>query len=107
MLQSSVKKKGLAEKLRSKYLDLAKVQIEKNHSKGLLKLLKEAAQEFTDAVKPNVKLPQVGIVGEIYLKFNAFAHKNITGWLMDHHIEVMPPLMTPLFHAGLRQSADQ
>ena len=91
------KKKGLAEKLRSKYLDLAKVQIEKNHSKGLLKLLKEAAQEFTDAVKPNVKLPQVGIVGEIYLKFNAFAHKNITDWLMDHHIEVMPPLMTPFF----------
>jgi predicted CoA-substrate-specific enzyme activase len=90
-------KKGLADSLRSKYLELAKKEIEANHSKGLLKLLKEAAGEFAAAAKPNVKLPQVGIVGEIYLKFNAFAHKNITGWLMDHHIEVMPPLMTPFF----------
>lgn len=97
MLQSSVKKEGIGRKTAQQVPRPRQGANRKNHSKGLLKLLKEAAQEFTDAVKPNVKLPQVGIVGEIYLKFNAFAHKNITGWLMDHHIEVMPPLMTPFF----------
>ena len=91
------KKSGAADALRDKYLELAKKQIEANSSKGLLKLLAQAVTEFTDAAKPNVNLPKVGIVGEIYLKFNDFAHKNITGWLMDHHIEVMPPLMTPFF----------
>lgn len=89
--------KGKAVELKDKYLELAKKEIEANNSNGLLKLLKEAAAEFNDLAKPDVRLPQVGIVGEIYLKFNAFAHKNITGWLMDHSIEVMPPLLTPFF----------
>ena len=89
--------KGKAAELKDKYLELAKKEIEANNSNGLLKLLKEAAAEFNALAKPDVHLPQVGIVGEIYLKFNAFAHKNVTGWLMDHGIEVMPPLLTPFF----------
>ena len=88
---------GKADELKAKYLELAKKEIEANNSNGLLRLLKQAAAEFNAAVKPDVYLPQVGIVGEIYLKFNAFAHKNITGWLMNHSIEVMPPLLTPFF----------
>ena len=89
--------KDKAAELKDKYLELAKKEIEANNSNGLLKLLKEAAAEFNALAKPDVHLPQVGIVGEIYLKFNAFAHKNVTGWLMDHGIEVMPPLLTPFF----------
>ena len=89
--------KGKAAELKDKYLELAKKEIEANNSNGLLKLLKEAASEFNALAKPDVHLPQVGIVGEIYLKFNAFAHKNVTGWLMEHGIEVMPPLLTPFF----------
>lgn len=89
--------KGKALELRDKYLDLAKKEIEANSSSGLLKLLQAAAEEFNALAKPEVRLPQVGIVGEIYLKFNSFAHKNITTWLMDHSIEVMPPLLTPFF----------
>jgi predicted nucleotide-binding protein (sugar kinase/HSP70/actin superfamily) len=36
-------------------------------------------------------------VGEIYLKFNPFAHRNVTGWLMDRGIEIVPPVLTDFF----------
>lgn len=41
--------------------------------------------------------PKVGIVGEIFLKFNPFSHKNITGWLVEQGIEVVPPVITGFF----------
>ena len=90
-------KKGIAKELKEKYLELAKPIIEANRPSGLFKLLKEAVKDFSAAAKPDVKLPQVGIVGEIYLKFNSFAHKNITGWMMEHGIEVIPPNLANFF----------
>jgi len=39
----------------------------------------------------------VGIVGEIYLKFNPFAQKDITSWLCEQGIEVVPPMLTDFF----------
>ncbi len=90
-------RKGIAIELKNKYLDLAKPIIEANKPSGLFKLLKEAVKEFSAAAKPNVRLPQVGIVGEIYLKFNSFAHKNISGWMMEHGIEVIPPTLANFF----------
>ena len=41
--------------------------------------------------------PKVGVVGEIFLKFNPFAQNDITTWLIDRGIEVVPPLMTDFF----------
>lgn len=89
--------KGKAEELKEKYLSLAVKEIEKNSLSGLFKLLKDAAIDFNAISKPDIQLPQVGIVGEIYLKFNAFAHKNVTTWLMEHNIEVMPPMLSNFF----------
>lgn len=97
VVRETGKIKGKAKELKEKYLELAKAEIEKNNSKGLLELLRQAAEEFDAFAKPDEQLPQVGIVGEIYLKFNSFSHKNITEWLMEHSIEVMPPLLTPFF----------
>ena len=90
-------RKGIAQELKDKYLELAKPIIEANRPSGLFKLLKDAVVEFSAGAKPDIKLPQVGIVGEIYLKFNAFAHKNITGWMMEHGIEVIPPTLANFF----------
>ena len=44
-----------------------------------------------------VKCKRVGIVGEIFLKFNGFANKNVIRWLIDQGIEVIPPMLTPFF----------
>ncbi|MEG1910552.1 MAG: 2-hydroxyglutaryl-CoA dehydratase, partial [Bacteroidales bacterium] len=40
---------------------------------------------------------KVGIVGEIFLKFNSFAHKNVVDWLIAQDIEVVPPVLISFF----------
>ena len=47
-----------------------------------------------------VDTPKVGIVGEIFLKFNPFAQKEIIDWLIDRKIEVVPPILVDFFMQG-------
>ena len=91
------KTKGVAQKLKDKYLELAQVYIQKNDSSGLIKLLSLAAKEFNTIVSSDKPLPKVGIVGEIYLKFNSFAHKNVCQWMLENNIEIVPPILTNFF----------
>ena len=60
--------------------------------------MEKAVDEF-GRLLPNkeVKCKRVGIVGEIFLKFNGFANKNVIRWLIDQGIEVIPPMLTPFF----------
>ena len=90
------KTKGAAEALKDKYLDEAKRRIEANRPKDLLPLLGEAADAFNDICEDR-ETHKVGIVGEIFLKFNPFAQKNVTDWFIEQGIEVMPPSMTYFF----------
>lgn len=90
------KNKGDAEKLKDMYLNMADDLIRKNRSKDLLNYLSLAAADF-DRICMGKDCPKVGIVGEIYLKFNTFAHKNLLSWLSDRGIEVMPPVLTDFF----------
>lgn len=39
----------------------------------------------------------MGVVGEIYLKFNPFAHRNLLSWLNSRGIEIVPPMLTDFF----------
>ena len=39
----------------------------------------------------------MGIVGEIFLKFNPFAHQFLARKIIEHGCEVVPPLLTPFF----------
>ena len=62
----------------------------------MYKLLDVASQEF-DAISLDKDCPKVGIVGEIFLKFNPYAHKNITEWLVQKGIEVVPSALIDFF----------
>lgn len=55
-----------------------------------------AARDF-DRICQQKFTPKVGVVGEIFLKFNPFAQKNVMSWLVDKQIEVIPPLMSDFF----------
>ena len=90
------KRPGLAASLRDKWLAAAAGPIGDNSSDALLEMLTAAAEEFDGAVNDG-DYPRVGIVGEIYLKFNPFAQHNICDWLISHGIEVVPPLLTDFF----------
>ncbi len=87
------KEKGIAKALRIKYLNLAKPLIENRDKKGLLTLLEKAIDDFISILDPGIKVPVIGVVGEIYVKYNSFSHKNVVDWLVDQGIEVVAPSM--------------
>jgi predicted nucleotide-binding protein (sugar kinase/HSP70/actin superfamily) len=43
----------------------------------------------------------VGIVGEIFVKYNAFSNNNVAEWLMEQGVEVVMPTFLEFFAAGL------
>jgi predicted CoA-substrate-specific enzyme activase len=91
------KKTGEAVRLQKKFLTLVNTQILKNNVNGIIDLLSSAAGEFNRITTDAVKFNKIGIVGEIYLKFNSFANREIIKWLINHDIEVIPPALTNFF----------
>ncbi|MCD8181932.1 MAG: acyl-CoA dehydratase activase-related protein [Bacteroides sp.] len=90
------KEKGATALLRDKYLHLAAEAIAQKNRKQLIPLLHAAADEF-NAICKDGQPPRVGVVGEIFLKFNPFAQKNIIDWLIERGIEVVPTILTDFF----------
>ena len=90
------RKPGIAKELRDKYMHLIDEPIARNSAQGLVKLLGQAAEEF-DQMTLDKELPKVGIVGEIFLKFNPFSHQFLEQHIISKGIEVVPPLLAPFF----------
>ncbi len=90
------RKPGIARELRNKYMRLIDEPIARNSAKGLIKLLEQAAEEF-DQMTLDRNVPRVGIVGEIFLKFNPFSHQFLERFIISKGIEVVPPLLAPFF----------
>ena len=90
------RKQGIAKELRDKYIRLIDEPIARNSAKGLIKLLEQAAEEFNQMTLDK-NVPKVGIVGEIFLKFNPFAHQYLERYIISKGIEVVPPLLAPFF----------
>ena len=90
------RKPGIARELRDKYMRLIDEPIAQNSAKGLIKLLEQAAEEF-DQMTVDREVPRVGIVGEIFLKFNPFSHQYLEQHIIQKGIEVVPPLLAPFF----------
>jgi predicted nucleotide-binding protein (sugar kinase/HSP70/actin superfamily) len=87
-------RKGEALELAHKYLSPLENGTLPPNKDLLLERLKNAVAEFNDLETNNRDYPVVGIVGEIYLKYNTFGNNNVAQWLMDQGIEVIiPPLM--------------
>ncbi len=89
------KQKGQALALREKYINGAQVYVLNKDSKGLRHYLAEAAKEFNAIIDKSKNPAKIGIVGEIYVKYNSIGHKNIINWLVDNNIEVVvPPILS-------------
>ena len=92
------KVKGTARALRDDFLRRANPVVEKKDLKGLLKLTRQAAEEFNAIdIYEDRKYPKAGIAGEIFLKFNPYSHRYVPDWLMDHGVEVVPPIIHNFF----------
>ena len=91
------KKQGEAARLRDKYLKEVEKHLEARDSKAIKKLLKVAVEDFNSIINKNVITPKIGIVGEIFAKFNSFANKDVVNWLVEQNMEVVVPPLTDFF----------
>ena len=104
MYYSSVireKNKGDAKRIADQYLSAfmeGKIPTEK---KALLEALGRAVADFNAIDVDDKQVPKVGIVGEIYVKYNAFSNNNAADWLIDQGIEVVMPTFLEFFAGGL------
>ena len=85
------KVKGTSKAIMDKYISLAIDYVEQKREDKLIKLLAEAVDEFNAVSISNIKPRVVGLVGEIYIKYNSFGQLHITQWLQERGIEVVVP----------------
>ncbi len=87
------KQKGMSLYLRDLYIQKAEIFVEQRDTKALFVLLREAVLAFNEQAGDEI-VPRIGLVGEIYVKYNSFGHKNIVNWLTEQGVEVViPPLI--------------
>jgi len=85
--------KGKAGAIHRKYLE--RIAEEPADFDSLLVLLKRAVAEFNSMDTANAAIPVVGVLGEIYVKYNAFANNHIVEWFLEQGLEVrVPPLLS-------------
>jgi len=61
---------------------------------SILETLKKVVADLNGLATKDRDYPKVGIVGEIYVKYNSFVNNGVAQWLMDQEIEVVvPPLL--------------
>lgn len=83
--------KGEAYTLMHKHLKAIQQPIQTGNTNAIYDQIRLAVKEFNGIPVKEGEYPKVGIVGEIYLKYNSFANKNIVEWLNERGIEVIVP----------------
>jgi len=63
--------------------------------------LQNAVRDFCSLATYPDQLPKVGIVGEVYVKYNPFVNHSLTQWLIDQKIEVILPGLLTFFLGSL------
>ena len=99
---------GTAKALHSKYLSKMETGIENANFHYLLELLKTAVADFNKIEINDKSIPRIGIVGEIFVKYNFFAGGNIIDWLTDQGVEViLPPIQSFFAQRFINETYDQ
>lgn len=85
--------KGEAKRIKDELLQLGIKAIKENDTERFPVLAALACRKFTEALEVK-NVPQIGIVGEIYVKYNSFGHKDVVNWLVQQGVEaVIPPVI--------------
>ncbi len=87
--------------VKQRYTERAIELIRRGKSKQLDAVLVEAMKEFKTLATSTSSVPRVGIVGEIFVKYNSYSHKNIIQWLVDEGVEVIPTSLYNFFSTAL------
>ncbi|NIZ46753.1 acyl-CoA dehydratase activase [Entomospira nematocerorum] len=85
---------GTAKKISEKWLEAGEEIIDFKRPNQIFKLMEQAVQEFNTIDTKEGRFPKVGIVGEIFVKFNEFSNNYTAQWLIKNGIEPdFPPLI--------------
>jgi predicted nucleotide-binding protein (sugar kinase/HSP70/actin superfamily) len=88
------RKSGEAKAVFDFYINQGTAAIEQKDTKRLLKLLEQAVADFNLIDIEQHKLTKIGLVGEIFVKYNSYAQVHITEWLRSKGMEVfVPPIL--------------
>ena len=87
--------KKQADQLKEYYTrKLQQLITERKGHKAIYALLADAVNHFNQVETLNKECPQIGIVGEIYVKYNSFGNQHSVEWLVEQGIEpVIPPMI--------------
>ncbi len=96
--------KGDSERLKEKYLKLSTQYIVDGKHKQLKQLLQQAVEEFNAVPCTDKEVKIIGIIGEIYVKYNSFGNYGIVNWLLEQGIEVAIPPIANFFMQGFVNS---
>ena len=93
--------RGDAQRITDRYLNDFMTGRIPTERKALLRALGKAVEDFNAVEVNDRQYPKVGIVGEIYVKFNAFSNNNSAQWLMEQGVEVVMPSFLEFFAGGI------
>ena len=86
-----------AARLRDAYIRAGVACVSARDTDGLLRLTAEAAADFNALCDHERRVPRIGIVGEIYVKYNSIGNKNIINWIIDQGAEAVVPSIAAFF----------
>ncbi len=95
------KEKGTAKRIYDHYLKLVQPLVFNRRFSEMRELLQKAVGEYMVCMDAEKEVPTVGVVGEIYVKYNSFSNKNTIQWLIEHGIEVVPPALSGFFSTSI------
>jgi predicted nucleotide-binding protein (sugar kinase/HSP70/actin superfamily) len=99
---------GSSMALQQKYIAETGRLAGEGHFGALLELLREAVSDFNALPVDNATAPMVGVLGEIFVKHNAFSNNNIVDWLISQGVEVVvPPLLSFFEQRFVNEEFDQ
>ncbi|MEA4916909.1 acyl-CoA dehydratase activase-related protein [Proteiniphilum sp.] len=88
------KRKGETQNVFDFYVEMGIEAIRMNNHKDLLSLLGQAVADFNQIAIHQHEFTKVGLIGEIYVKYNNYGQAHITEWLRSKNMEVVtPPLI--------------
>ncbi|MGC8927367.1 MAG: acyl-CoA dehydratase activase [Myxococcota bacterium] len=91
------KNRGESRTVLNRFIDAARMYVERSNYDGMMALLNNAVDSFNRIKVISEDVPKIGIVGEIFLKYNDFSNNNICEWLVEQGIEVIAPQIADFF----------
>jgi len=85
------KKKGQAREIFDFYIEEGIKAVEKNNHTILLELLRQAVADYNQVDIYGINYTRIGLIGEIYVKYNNYGQAHITEWLRSKGMEVATP----------------